>query len=144
MTITAVARGDGVMPSGQGEQYDFFLSRRGSVAVIAREVHDVLTERGYKVLLQDCDIPFGASFIEAMHEAVKNSRDHHPAHARLRAVNRRMQSSLPRSMGDRWESNERLKFIIALVTGPRMADLLVTHELGGFGGYDEIAAFRAG
>jgi hypothetical protein len=75
MTITAVARGDGVMPGAHGEQYDFFLSRRGSVAVIAREVHDVLTERGYKVLLQDCDIPFGASFIEAMHEAVKNSRD---------------------------------------------------------------------
>ena len=47
-------------------------------------------------------------------------------------------------MGDRWESNERLKFIIALVTGPRMADLLVTNELGGFGGYDETAAFRAG
>jgi tetratricopeptide (TPR) repeat protein len=58
-----------------GEQYDFFLSRRGSVAAIAREVTDVLTEKGYKVLTQDYDIPLGASFIEAMHEAVKNSRD---------------------------------------------------------------------
>jgi hypothetical protein len=35
------------MPSGPGERYDFFLSRRGSVAAIAREVTDVLTERGY-------------------------------------------------------------------------------------------------
>src|SRR5262245_50695272 len=63
------------MPSGHGERYDFFLSRRGSVATIAREVTDVLTERGYKVLVQDYDIPLGASFVEAMHEAIINSRD---------------------------------------------------------------------
>jgi hypothetical protein len=37
------------MPSGPGERYDFFLSRRGSVAAIAREVADVLTGKGYKV-----------------------------------------------------------------------------------------------
>ena len=60
------------MPS---ERYDFFLSRRGSVATTAREVADVLTDKGYKVLLQDYDIPLGASFVEGMHEAVKNSRD---------------------------------------------------------------------
>jgi hypothetical protein len=29
------------MPSGPGERYDFFLSRRGSVASIAQEVADV-------------------------------------------------------------------------------------------------------
>ena len=63
------------MPSGSGERYDFFLSRRGSVATIAREVTDVLTEKGYKVLVQDYDIPLGASFVEAMHEAIINSRD---------------------------------------------------------------------
>jgi hypothetical protein len=63
------------MPSDSGEQYDFFLSRRGSVASIAREVADVLTEKGYKVLVQDYDIPLGASFVEAMHEAIINSRD---------------------------------------------------------------------
>jgi hypothetical protein len=56
------------MPIGHGEQYDFFLSRRGSVAAIAREVADVLTE-------QDYDVALGASFIDAMHEAVKNSCD---------------------------------------------------------------------
>jgi tetratricopeptide (TPR) repeat protein len=63
------------MPSGQGERYDFFLSRRGSVAAIAQEVADVLSEKGYRVLVQDYDIPLGASFVEAMHEAVINSRD---------------------------------------------------------------------
>src|SRR6516164_3008440 len=63
------------MPSGPGERYDFFLSRRGSVAAIAREVTDVLTEKGYKVCVQDYDIPITANFIEEMHEAVKNARD---------------------------------------------------------------------
>ncbi|MFY9736481.1 MAG: TIR domain-containing protein, partial [Rhodoplanes sp.] len=51
------------------------MSRRGSVAAIAREVAEVLTERGYKVLVQDYDIPLGVSFVEAMHEAIVNSRD---------------------------------------------------------------------
>jgi len=63
------------MPSGFGKRYDFFLSRRGSVASIAREVTDALTEKGYKVLVQDYDIPIAANFIEEMHEAVKNARD---------------------------------------------------------------------
>jgi tetratricopeptide (TPR) repeat protein len=63
------------MPTGPEQRYDFFLSRRGSVAAIAREVADVLTEKGYKVLVQDYDIPLAASFVEAMHKAVKNSRD---------------------------------------------------------------------
>jgi hypothetical protein len=63
------------MPSGHGERYDFFLSRRGSVAAIAQEVADVLTEKGYKVKVQDYDIPLTANFIEEMHEAVKNARD---------------------------------------------------------------------
>jgi hypothetical protein len=63
------------MPSGPGERYDFFLSRRGSVASIAREVADVLTETGYKVFVQDYDIPLTANLIEEMHEGVKNSRD---------------------------------------------------------------------
>src|SRR5262245_25693319 len=63
------------MPNSPGERYDFFLSRRGSVAAIAQEVADVLTEKGYKVFVQDYDIPLTANFIEEMHEAVKNSRD---------------------------------------------------------------------
>lgn len=63
------------MPPEEPEQYDFFLSRRGSVAAVAQEVENVLAEKGYKVFVHDYDIPLGASFIEAMHEAVKNSRD---------------------------------------------------------------------
>ena len=51
------------MKSALGHTFDFFLSRRGSVAAIAREVTDVLTEKGYKVLVQDYDIPLGASFV---------------------------------------------------------------------------------
>ena len=47
------------MPSGSSERYDFFLSRRGSVAVVAREVEKVLAEKGYNVVVQDYDIPFG-------------------------------------------------------------------------------------
>jgi tetratricopeptide (TPR) repeat protein len=64
-----------VILSSPDEHYDFFLSRRGSVAAIAREVTDVLTEKGYKLLVQDYDIPLGASFVEEMHEAIINSRD---------------------------------------------------------------------
>jgi len=56
-------------------RYDFFLSRRGSVAEIACEVADVLTERGYKVFVQNYDFRLGDSCIERMHEGVKNARD---------------------------------------------------------------------
>jgi tetratricopeptide (TPR) repeat protein len=62
------------MPSAVGDKVDFFLSRRGSVAAVAQEVSDVLTDKGYKVIVQDYDIPLGASFIEAMDEAIKNAR----------------------------------------------------------------------
>jgi hypothetical protein len=58
------------MPSGPGERYDFFLSRRGSVASIAQEVADVLTEKGYKVFVQDYGIPLTANLIEEMHEGI--------------------------------------------------------------------------
>src|SRR5215472_11432754 len=63
------------MASGHGERYDFFLSRRGSVAAVAQEVERVLAEKGYSVLTQDYDIPLASSFIEKMHEGVINSRD---------------------------------------------------------------------
>src|SRR5271157_74052 len=63
------------MPGAVADKFDFFLSRRGSVAAVAQEVSDVLTEEGYKVFVQDYDIPLGASFIEAMHEAIKNAPD---------------------------------------------------------------------
>ena len=63
------------MPSGPGERYDFFLSRRGSVAAVAREVTNVLLEKGYTIRVEDYDFELGASFIENMHEAIVRSRD---------------------------------------------------------------------
>jgi tetratricopeptide (TPR) repeat protein len=63
-----------VVPSGSAQRYDFFLSRRGSVAAVAIEVADVLKEK-YKVNVEDYDFRPGASFVEAMHEGIKNSRD---------------------------------------------------------------------
>src|SRR5215467_15770711 len=75
MTITSNAPGEAAVPSGRSHKYDFFLSRRGSVAAIAQEVTDVLKEKGYRVRTQDYDIPITANFIEEMHEAVKNARD---------------------------------------------------------------------
>jgi tetratricopeptide (TPR) repeat protein len=63
------------MKPGLGHTFDFFLSRRGSVAAIAQEVEHALAEKGCRVLTQDYDIPLGSSFIEKMHDAVTNSRD---------------------------------------------------------------------
>jgi hypothetical protein len=63
------------MTAEYNQRYDFFLSRRGSVAESAREVADVLTESGYKIIVQDYDFLLGDSFIERMHEGVKNARD---------------------------------------------------------------------
>jgi hypothetical protein len=63
------------MATGPAERYDFFLSRRGSVAAIAREVENALAQKGYKVRVQDYDFRPGASFVEEMHEAIRSSRD---------------------------------------------------------------------
>ena len=41
---------------------DFFVSRRGAAAEIAREVAEVLEASGYRVLVQDFDIPYLAHF----------------------------------------------------------------------------------
>jgi TIR domain len=45
------------------------------VATIAREVADVLTEKGYWVFVEDYDVPLAANFIEEMHDAIRNARD---------------------------------------------------------------------
>src|SRR6202453_3977303 len=63
------------MPSGPGDKFDYFLSRRGSASAVAREVCEVLATKGYSVFVQDYDIALGASFVEAMHEAIQASRD---------------------------------------------------------------------
>jgi hypothetical protein len=64
-----IVLGNPAMANHPGERYDFFLSRRGSVAT------DILTESGYRVFVQDYDIPLAANFIEEMHEGIKNARD---------------------------------------------------------------------
>jgi hypothetical protein len=65
------AQRSALVPSAPSERYDFFLSRRGSVAHIAQEVADVLTENDYRVLVQDYNFPLGTSFVDAMHEGIK-------------------------------------------------------------------------
>jgi TIR domain-containing protein len=63
------------MSNGPGERYDFFLSRRGSVAAIAQEVTDVLKKNGYEVIVQDYDFQIGESWVLAIHDCIKSSRD---------------------------------------------------------------------
>jgi hypothetical protein len=41
------------MPGEAAERFDFFLSRRGSVAATAQEVEDVLAAAGYTVSVQE-------------------------------------------------------------------------------------------
>src|SRR4029450_8736450 len=66
---------DAAMPSGPGERYDFFLSRRGSVAAIAQEVTDVRKEGGYGAVGGDYDFQVGESWVWAIHNCIKSSRD---------------------------------------------------------------------
>jgi len=54
--------------------FDYFISRRGGSAAIAQEVADVLMSAGYTVYVQDYDIPPGANFIAAIHDALKRGR----------------------------------------------------------------------
>src|SRR5262245_31762395 len=63
------------MPNHLGECYDFFLSRRGSVAAIAQEVTDVLAGSGYEVVVQDYDFEIGESWVLAIHDSIKSARD---------------------------------------------------------------------
>ena len=60
------------MPSGHGERYDFFLSRRGSVAAIAQEIEQVLAQKRYSVLTQET---FRSHRVLSRNEGVINSRD---------------------------------------------------------------------
>ena len=60
---------------GDGFAYDFFVSRRGSVAAVAKEVDDVLTAAGKKVLVQDYDFAMGDNIVETMHLGVTTARD---------------------------------------------------------------------
>jgi tetratricopeptide (TPR) repeat protein len=61
-------------PPAAGAELDFFVSRRGAGAKVAEEVADVLAGANYTVLVQDYDIPHGANFVMAMHDALKRCR----------------------------------------------------------------------
>jgi tetratricopeptide (TPR) repeat protein len=71
MTVTS---SESVAPNAQSSSIDFFISRRGSAAAVAQEVAEVLKEESYTFLVQDYDIPLGANFIAAMHDALMRSR----------------------------------------------------------------------
>jgi tetratricopeptide (TPR) repeat protein len=57
-----------------GASTDFFISRRGTSAAVAREVAGVLMEAGYSVLLQDFDAAPGTNFVALIHNALKTCR----------------------------------------------------------------------
>jgi tetratricopeptide (TPR) repeat protein len=61
-------------PALVSTELDYFVSRRGASAAVAQEVADVLTAAGHSVLVQDHDIPHGANFVMAMHDALKRCR----------------------------------------------------------------------
>jgi tetratricopeptide (TPR) repeat protein len=54
--------------------FDYFISRRGGSAAIAQEVAEVLMSAGYTVYVQDYNIPRGANFVAAIHDALKRGR----------------------------------------------------------------------
>jgi hypothetical protein len=53
---------------------DFFISRRGASAAVAREVAEVLMEAGHSVLVQDLDFAPGTNFVAVIHDALKKCR----------------------------------------------------------------------
>ena len=54
--------------------FDFFISRRGTVAAEAQEVADILQSEGYRVLVQDYDAALGESFPLFIHDALTKAR----------------------------------------------------------------------
>jgi tetratricopeptide (TPR) repeat protein len=64
----------GLAPAAAAAELDYFVSRRGASAAVAQEVADVLSAADYTVLVQDYDIPQGANFVMAMHDALKRCR----------------------------------------------------------------------
>src|SRR5580698_8853563 len=54
--------------------YDFFISRRGSVAAEAQEVADILEAEGFRVIVQDCDFASSGQFVLDIDRALKQAR----------------------------------------------------------------------
>ncbi len=70
----ATGEASGSAPPAAGLTVDFFISRRGASAAVAQEVAAALESAGHSVFLQDYDIPRGANFVLAMHDALKRCR----------------------------------------------------------------------
>jgi hypothetical protein len=70
---------------GGGFAYDYFISRRGTAAALAREAADVMDSAGYKVRVLDYDFTASGQFVRDIDDALKQSRhllilhtaDHH-------------------------------------------------------------------
>ena len=54
--------------------FEYFVSRRGSVADVAQEVADILEGEGHAVTIQDYDFPAGAQFVGNIDDALRRSR----------------------------------------------------------------------
>lgn len=54
--------------------FDFFVSRRGAAAELAREVSNVLESAGYRVKVQDYDFDRGGNFVGDIHDALLQAR----------------------------------------------------------------------
>ena len=61
------------MPSPPFE-YDFFVSRRGTVDADARDVANILIGEGFKVTVQDFDFPSGGHFVGNIDDALKKAQ----------------------------------------------------------------------
>jgi tetratricopeptide (TPR) repeat protein len=55
--------------------YDFFISRRGSVAALAQEAADSLTAEGHKVIVQDYDFAASGQFVQNIDDALRQSQN---------------------------------------------------------------------
>jgi len=55
--------------------FDFFLSRRGSVAAVAREVARVLEDAGFRILVRDHDFAAGGQFVADIDDGLRQARD---------------------------------------------------------------------
>ena len=54
--------------------FDYFISRRGTAAVLAKEAADVLAAAGYKVRVQDYDFAASGQFVRDIDDALKQCR----------------------------------------------------------------------
>ena len=132
-----------MVPSGSAQRYDFFLSRRGSVAAIAIEVADVLKENGYKVNVEDYDFRPGASFVEAMHEGIKNSRDLLILYTADYEASLYTRKEFTSFVAEIAQSTEERHIIILRCEDVPLRGLLVRHSLSGPRGRSRRARTQA-